>query len=217
MKILLAEDEELLAESIAEWLRGEDHAVDVVLDGDTALDKACANHYDVIVLDRDLPVVHGDDVCRSVVLSGFNARILMLTAAAGLDDRVAGLEIGADDYLAKPFAFKELSARVFALGRRSRPAAPPTLRRRGVTLDMAHRQAFYQGRYLNLSKKEYGLLRELMLAEGAPVSSEHLLEKVWDENADPFTSAVRIALHKLRRKLDADLIETVPGLGYRIA
>jgi DNA-binding response OmpR family regulator len=217
MRVLVVEDERLLAEAIAEWLRDDAHAVDVALDGDAALRRLDVNEYDVVVLDRDLPVVHGDEVCRAVVAAESDARVLMLTAAAEIGDRVAGLSLGADDYLAKPFAFAELAARVQALGRRSRPAAPPVLRRAGIVLDTARRQAFRDERYLLLSRKEFGLLTELMRADGAVVSAEHLLEKVWDENADPFTSAVRLTVLKLRRKLgDPPVIETLPGEGYRI-
>lgn len=217
MRILVVEDEHLLAEAIAEWLRDEAHAVDVALDGNAALERLGVNDYDVVVLDRDLPVVHGDDVCRAVVASESEARVLMLTAAAEVGDRVAGLSLGADDYLPKPFAFVELAARVQALGRRARPAAPPLLRRAGILADPARHQAFRDGRYLTLSRKEFGVLVELLRADGATVSAEYLLEKVWDENADPFTSAVRLTVLKLRRKLgEPGVIETVAGVGYQI-
>ncbi|NUO55225.1 MAG: response regulator transcription factor [Hamadaea sp.] len=217
MRILVVEDERLLAEAIAEWLRDDAHAVDVALDGEAALDRLSVNDYDVVVLDRDLPKVHGDDVCREVVASESAARVLMLTAAAEIGDRVNGLSLGADDYLPKPFAFAELAARVQALGRRARPAVPPVLRRAGIVLDPARRQVFRGDRYVLLSKKEFGLLTELLRADGAVVSAEHLLEKVWDENADPFTSAVRLTVLKLRRKLgEPAVIETLPGEGYRI-
>ncbi|MEV6969467.1 response regulator transcription factor [Hamadaea sp. NPDC051192] len=217
MRILVVEDERLLAEAIAEWLRDDAHAVDVALDGEAALDRLGVNDYDVVVLDRDLPKVHGDDVCREVVASESAARVLMLTAAAEIGDRVNGLSLGADDYLPKPFAFAELAARVQALGRRSRPAVPPVLRRAGIVLDPARRQVFRGDKYVLLSKKEFGLLTELLRADGAVVSAEHLLEKVWDENADPFTSAVRLTVLKLRRKLgEPAVIETLPGEGYRI-
>jgi len=217
MRILVVEDERLLAEAIAEWLRDDAHAVDVALDGDAALERLGVNDYDVVVLDRDLPKVHGDDVCRAVVASESEARVLMLTAAAEVGDRVIGLSLGADDYLPKPFAFAELAARVHALGRRARPAVPPVLRRAGIVLDPARRQVFRGERYVLLSKKEFGLLTELLRADGAVVSAEHLLEKVWDENADPFTSAVRLTVLKLRRKLgEPPVIETLPGEGYRI-
>ena len=217
MRVLVVEDEELLADAIAEGLRREALAVDVVYDGDAALERLGVHDYDVVVLDRDLPVVHGDDVCRAVTESGTSARVLMLTAAAEVGDRVTGLSLGADDYLPKPFAFVELAARVQALGRRSRPAAPPVLRRAGVIADPARHQAFRDGRYLTLSRKEFGVLVELLRADGATVSAEHLLEKVWDENADPFTSAVRLTVLKLRRKLgEPGIVETVAGVGYRI-
>jgi DNA-binding response OmpR family regulator len=218
MRVLVVEDEPLLADAIAEWLREETHAVDLAHDGEAALERIAVNDYDVVVLDRDLPRIHGDDVCRSLVASESDARVLMLTAAAQLDDRVSGLSMGADDYLSKPFAFPELAARVLALGRRSRPAAPPVLRRAGITLDPARREVFRNGRYVPLSKKEFAVLAELMRADGNVVSSEQLLEKAWDEHADPFTGAVRLTVLKLRRKLaDPPVVETVPGVGYRIS
>jgi DNA-binding response OmpR family regulator len=217
MRVLVAEDERLLADLIARWLRGDAHAVDVAYDGDTALERLGVNDYDVVVLDRDLPVVHGDDVCRALVDSGAQTRVLMLTAAAEIGDRVAGLSLGADDYLPKPFAFAELAARVLALGRRSRPAAPPVLTRAGITLDLPRREVYRNGRYVALSRKEFATLAELMRAGGAVVSAEQLLEKVWDEHADPFTAAVRVTILKLRRKLgDPPVVETVPGDGYVI-
>ncbi|MBB5140396.1 DNA-binding response OmpR family regulator [Thermocatellispora tengchongensis] len=217
MRVLVVEDEHMLADAIAEWLREETHAVDVALDGEAALERIAVNDYDVIVLDRDLPLVHGDDVCRELVESDSTARVLMLTAAAQIDDRVTGLSLGADDYLTKPFAFAELAARVHALGRRARPATPPVLRRAGITLDPARREVYRDGRYVPLSKKEFAVLAELMRADGAVVSSEALLEKAWDENADPFTGVVRLTILKLRRKLgDPPVVETVPGVGYRI-
>ncbi|MEU8663646.1 response regulator transcription factor [Actinoplanes philippinensis] len=218
MRILVVEDERMLAEAIAEWLREESHAVDVAGDGAAALDRVGVNDYDVVILDRDLPRVHGDEVCRRMVASGSEARVLMLTAAAEIGDRVAGLSIGADDYLTKPFAMPELAARVLALGRRTRPGVPPVLRRAGITLDPARREVTRDGRYVSLSKKEFAVLFELLRADGAVVSAEHLLEKAWDEHADPFTGAVRLAILKLRRKLgDPHIIDTLPGVGYRIA
>ncbi|TMR18284.1 response regulator transcription factor [Nonomuraea turkmeniaca] len=218
MRVLVVEDERMLAGAIAEWLREETHAVDLAHDGEAALERIAVNDYDVVVLDRDLPRVHGDDVCRELVASESDARVLMLTAAAQLDDRVTGLSIGADDYLSKPFAFPELAARVLALGRRSRPAVPPVLRRAGITLDPARREVFRSGRFVPLSKKEFAVLAELMRANGNVVSAEQLLEKAWDEHADPFTGAVRLTILKLRRKLaDPPVVETVPGVGYRIA
>ena len=217
MRVLVVEDEPQLAESVAEWLRQQSHAVDVALDGGQALERVCVNEYDVVVLDRDLPVVHGDQVCHQIVGSESGARVLMLTAAADVTQRVSGLALGADDYLTKPFAFPELAARVLALGRRSRQAVPPVLRHGDLTLDPSRREVFRGGRYVPLARKEFGVLAELMMADGAPVSAEHLLEKVWDEHADPFTNAVRVTLHKLRRKLgDPPLVETVTGVGYRL-
>ncbi|MDT0547992.1 MULTISPECIES: response regulator transcription factor [Streptomyces] len=218
MRVLVVEDEPLLADAITEWLRDEPHAVDVAYDGTAALERLTVNDYDVVVLDRDLPGVHGDDVCRELAGTGATARVLMLTAAAEVADRVAGLTLGADDYLTKPFAFAELAARVQALGRRSRPAAPPVLRRAGITLDPARREVFRDGRYVPLSKKEFAVLTELLRADGSAVSAEQLLEKAWDEHADPFTGAVRLAVLKLRRKLGGPpVVETVTGVGYRIA
>ncbi|GIF44986.1 response regulator transcription factor [Actinoplanes xinjiangensis] len=218
MRILVVEDERMLADAIAEWLREEAHAVDVAGDGAAALERIGVNDYDVVILDRDLPRVHGDEVCRRMVADGRATRVLMLTAAAGVGDRVAGLSLGADDYLTKPFAMPELAARVLALGRRTRPGAPPVLRRAGITLDPARREVTRDGRYVSLSKKEFAVLFELLRADGTVVSAEHLLEKAWDEHADPFTGAVRLAILKLRRKLgDPQIIDTLPGVGYRIA
>ncbi|MFV2208836.1 response regulator transcription factor [Actinomadura sp. LOL_016] len=217
MRVLVVEDERLLADAIAEWLRDEAHAVDLAYDGAAALERVHVNDYDVVVLDRDLPLAHGDDVCRAMVRAEASARVLMLTAAAEITDRVDGLGLGADDYLTKPFAFPELAARVLALGRRSRPAAPPTLRRAGIALDPARREVFRDGRYVPLAKKEFAVLAELLRAEGGVVSAELLLEKAWDEHTDPFTGAVRLTILKLRRKLaDPPVIETVKGVGYRI-
>jgi DNA-binding response OmpR family regulator len=217
MRILVVEDEPLLADAVAQGLRHDAHAVDVAYDGAAALERIDVNDYDVIVLDRDLPVVHGDDVCRLITGRGGETRVLMLTAAAGIDDRVTGLTLGADDYLPKPFAFRELSARVAALGRRSRPAAPPVLRRAGISLDPHRREVHRDGRYVPLSRKEFAVLTELLRADGTAVSAETLLEKAWDENADPFTHAVRMTVLKLRRKLgDPAIVLTEPGVGYRI-
>ena len=217
MRVLVVEDEPMLADAIAEWLREEAHAVDVAYDGAEALERTGVNDYDVVVLDRDLPAVHGDDVCRELVESGSAARVLMLTAAFKVTDRVTGLGLGADDYLTKPFAFAELAARVNALGRRSRPAAPPVLRRAGITLDPGRHEVFRDQHYIPLSKKEFAVLAELLRADGAAVSAEHLLEKAWDEHADPFTGAVRLTILKLRRKLgDPPVVETITGVGYRI-
>jgi DNA-binding response OmpR family regulator len=217
MRILVVEDEPLLADAVAEGLRHDAHAVDVVYDGAAALERAGINDYDVVILDRDLPVVHGDEVCRELATRDATLRIIMLTAASEIDDRVAGLALGADDYLPKPFAFRELSARVAALGRRSRPAAPPVLRRAGISLDPHRREVYRDGRYVPLSRKEFAVLAELLRADGTAVSAEHLLEKAWDENADPFTHAVRMTILKLRRKLgNPPVLLTEPGVGYRI-
>ncbi|MGW4498351.1 response regulator transcription factor [Micromonospora sp. NPDC004336] len=217
MRILLVEDEPLVADAVAQWLRGDAHAVDVVHDGAAALERIGVNDYDVVVLDRDLPVVHGDDVCRALVAGDGNARVLMLTAAADVADRVSGLSLGADDYLPKPFAFAELSARVTALGRRARPAAPPILQRAGIRLDPHRREVYRDGHYVPLSRKEFAVLAELLRADGAPVSAEQLLEKAWDENADPFTHSIRMIILKLRRKLgEPTVVLTDPGVGYRI-
>ncbi|TDC79270.1 response regulator transcription factor [Streptomyces hainanensis] len=217
MRVLVVEDERVLADATAEWLRGEAHAVDVALDGAAGWERIATNDYDVVVLDRDLPRMHGDEVCRRLVASKATARVLMLTAAAEIGDRVAGLSLGADDYLPKPFAFAELAARVQALGRRSRPAVPPVLRRGGITLDPARREVFRDNRYVPLSRKEFAVLTELLRADGAVVSAEQLLEKAWDEHIDPFTGSVRFTILKLRRKLgDPPIVRTVPGVGYQI-
>jgi len=217
MRILVVEDEPLLADAVAQGLRQAAHAVDVAYDGTAALDRLGVNDYDVVVLDRDLPGVHGDDVCRTLAERDGETRVLMLTAAAGIDDRVTGLSLGADDYLPKPFAFRELAARVAALGRRSRPATPPILRRAGISLDPYRREVHRDGRYVPLSRKEFAVLAELLRADGTAVSAETLLEKAWDENADPFTHAVRMTILKLRRKLgEPPIVLTEPGVGYRI-
>ena len=217
MRILVVEDEPLLADAVAAALRNDTHAVDIAYDGGAALERLGVHDYDVVVLDRDLPVVHGDEVCRQVTAGTAATRVIMLTAAAGIDDRVDGLALGADDYLPKPFALKELLARVAALGRRARPAVPPVLRRAGISLDPYRREVFRDGRYVPLSRKEFAVLAELLRAEGTAVSAEHLLEKAWDENADPFTHTVRMTILKLRRKLgDPPVLLTEPGVGYRI-
>ena len=217
MRVLVVEDEEVLADSIARGLRWEGMAVDVSPDGADALDKAALSRYDVVVLDRDLPVVSGDEVCRRLSTDPERARILMLTAAADVDDRVDGLELGADDYLGKPFAFGELVARIWALARRPGHARQPLLTVGDVVVDPARRLAFRGGRRLDLSRKELGVLEALLAADGAVVSAEELLERVWDAHADPFTTAVRMTMTKLRRKLGAPpVIETVVGQGYRV-
>jgi DNA-binding response OmpR family regulator len=217
VRVLVAEDEPLIADAVAEWLRREALAVDVAYDGEAALERLGINEYDVLVLDRDLPGVSGDEVCQAVVDSGARTRILMLTAAAAVRDRVTGLRLGADDYLVKPFAFVELSARVHALLRRTRPADPPVLERAGVRLDPARREAYRDGRFVPLSRKEFAVLTELLRAAGGVVSAEDLLERAWDEHIDPFTNVVRVTVMKLRRKLgEPQLVETVPGVGYRV-
>jgi DNA-binding response OmpR family regulator len=217
VRVLVAEDEQVMADTIAEGLRRRAIAVDVCYDGDAALERVMTHRYDVVILDRDLPVVHGDEVCRRIVASGGETRVLMLTAAAGIRDRVDGLDLGADDYLTKPFAFAELVARVGSLGRRARPALPPVLERAGITLNRPQYRAWREGQLLILSPKEFAVLEVLMRAEGRVVTAEELLEKAWDENADPFTNAVRVAVMTLRRKLgDPPVIETVPGAGYRL-
>ena len=217
MRVLVVEDEQVLADAVATGLRRDSMAVDVVYDGDAALERIAVNDYDVVVLDRDLPLVHGDDVCRHIVNSGRSTRILMLTAAGDVADRVEGLTLGADDYLAKPFAFPELIARIRALGRRAVPALPPVLERAGIRVDPSRREVSRDGRLVPLSPKEFAVLEVLMRANGAAVSSEQLLEKAWDENADPFTNVVRVTVMTLRRKLgEPPVVLTVPGAGYRI-
>ena len=217
MRVLIIEDEEALAAAIARGLRQQGMAVDVAHDGRRGLDKATVNDYDVVILDRNLPEMHGDEVCSRLAGSGSTARILMPTAARGLRDRVAGLDLGADDYLGKPFAFDELVARVRALTRRAGPARPPILRRGDVELDTAARRAARGDRELGLTNKEFGVLAVLLAADGGVVSSEELLEKVWDENTDPFSNVVRVTMMTLRRKLgEPQPIETLPGAGYRL-
>jgi len=217
MRVLVADDEQLLAETIAEGLRRLSMAVDVCYDGESALEKVQVNRYDVAVLDRDMPGRTGDEVCRWISDSGADARVLLLTAAGGIRDRVDGLSLGADDYLTKPFAFAELVARVQALARRSRPATKPVLEGAGIVLDVARHHAARDGRTLDLTPKEFAVLEVLLRAEGQLVSAEDLLEQAWDEHADPFTNAVRMAMVSLRRKLgQPPVIETVPRKGYRI-
>lgn len=222
MRVLVVEDEEALAAAVARGLRREAMAVDVALDGVRAVGLLEVHRYDVVVLDRDLPGVHGDDVCRHIVAgaggeNGAGARVLMLTAAGSVEDRVEGLTLGADDYLGKPFAFSELVARIRALARRATPALPPVLRRHDLVLDPSRHVASRGGRYLVLTRKELGVLEALMAADGAVVSAEDLLERVWDEHADPFTNTVRVTMMNLRKKLgEPTLIETVVGAGYRL-
>jgi DNA-binding response OmpR family regulator len=217
MRVLLAEDEARVANAVARGLRREGVAVDVAPDGETALYKARVNPYDVVVLDRDLPRMHGDDVCRVLNREQPDTKVLMLTAARGLDDVVEGLALGADDYLPKPFRFAELVARLQALARRNGPARATVLQRGDVELDPARRTATRAGRELELGPKEFGVLEALLAADGAVVSPEELLQRVWDEHADPFTNAVRMVVMTLRRKLgDPPVIHTVQGSGYRV-
>ena len=214
--MLVAEDHLELARDIAEGLRDRGIATDIANDGPAALQKGTVYRYDVIVLDRDLPGLHGDTVCLKLRDGGVDARILMLTAAATIGDRVSGLNLGADDYLSKPFAFEELVARLHALARRA-PAGPAVLVRGDLTLDRARRRATRAGRELSLNRKELGVLEVLMAADGAVVSAEELLERVWDENADPFTRTVVVTLTRLRRKLgEPEVLETLVGVGYRL-
>ena len=218
MRVLVAEDEQLLADAIATGLRREAMAVDVVYDGASAWERASVNDYDVVVLDRDLPAMSGDEVCRLVVASGSPTRVIMLTAASDVSDRVAGLSLGADDYLGKPFAFVELVARVRALGRRSVAPVPPVLEWAGLRLDPARREVTRDGNAVTLSPKEFAVLEVLMRAGGTAVTAEQLLEKAWDENADPFTNVVRVTVMTLRKRLgEPQVVLTVPGAGYRIA
>ncbi len=216
MRVLVVEDQAELADDIADGLRDQGIGADVAYDGATGIEKALMTGYDVVVLDRDLPRVHGDAVCATLAAAPSQARILLLTASSTVNDRVDGLNLGADDYLTKPFAFAELVARVRALARRA-PAAPPVTVRGDLVFDRARRRASRAGRPLSLTRKELAVLEELLVADGAVVSAEELLERVWDENADPFTRTVTVTLARLRRKLGSpDLIETVVGSGYRI-
>ena len=215
--MLVAEDFEILAKAIATGLRREGMAVDVALDGLDALESLALTRYDVVVLDRDLPGTHGDEVCRRIVAGGSGSRVLMLTAASTVGDRVDGLGLGADDYLPKPFDFAELVARIRALARRSAYAIPPVLADGELTLDPGRRVAFRSGRRLDLSPKEFAVLECLMAAAGRIVSAEELLERVWDSEADPFTTAVKTTIRRLRLKLgDPPVIHTVREGGYRI-
>jgi DNA-binding response OmpR family regulator len=217
MRVLVVEDFEILARTIGTGLRREGMAVDVVLDGGEALERLAVTRYDVVVLDRDLPGVHGDEVCRQIVAGQSQSRVLMLTAAGAVKERVDGLGLGADDYLPKPFDFAELVARVRALARRSAAALPPTLESGDVTLDPNRHTAFRAGRRLELSPKEFALLECLLASRGRVVSAEELLERVWDEAADPFTTAVKTTVRRLRAKLgDPPVIDTVREGGYRI-
>ncbi len=216
MRVLLVEDHAKLATTLAAGLRREGMAVDLAFDGRDALAHVAGTSYDVVVLDRDLPGVHGDEVCRTLIADGGTSRVLMLTASGTIADRVEGLELGADDYLAKPFAFAELVARIRALVRRPTRALPPTLVHGDLSLDTARRVALRAGRPLDLNPKELGILEALLRCDGAVLSAERLLEEVWDEHADPFTRTVSVTVSRLRRKLgDPPVIETVAN-GYRI-
>ena len=216
MRVLVVEDQAELADDIADGLRDQGIGADVAYDGAAGIEKALMTAYDVVILDRDLPRVHGDAVCATLAAAPSLARILLLTASSTVSDRVDGLNLGADDYLTKPFAFAELVARVRALARRA-PAAPPVTVRGDIVFDRARRRASRGGRPLSLTKKELAVLEELLVADGAVVSAEDLLERVWDENADPFTRTVTVTLARLRRKLGTpELIETVVGSGYRL-
>jgi len=217
MRVLVVEDHPKLATTVATVLRREGMATDVAFDGHDALDHVAAADYDVIVLDRDLPGLHGDEVCRSLLAGGCPSKVLMLTAAGTIADRVAGLDLGADDYLPKPFDFAELCARIRALGRRSQPAVPPLLEHGDLVLDPARRVVTRAGEPLPLSPKEFAVLELLLSAAGTVVSAEEMLRRVWDEFADPFTTSVKTTISRLRSKLgDPPVIKTVPQAGYRI-
>jgi DNA-binding response OmpR family regulator len=217
MRVLVTEDDEILASAVAAGLRREGMAVDVTLDGAAALERLAVNRYDVVVLDRDLPSVHGDDVCRALAAGGSETRVLMLTAARSVRERVEGLDLGADDYLPKPFDFGELVARIRALGRRAASPLPASLEHGDLSLDPARRVAVRAGRRLPLTTKELAVLECLLAADGRPVPAEELLERVWDEAADPFTTTVKTTIRRLRAKLgDPPVIQTVRESGYRI-
>ena len=217
MRVLVVEDYEILAAAVATGLRREGLAVDVAVEGEQALEALATTRYDVVVLDRDLPGVHGDEVCRSIVAGGGGTRVLMLTASGSVRQRVEGLGLGADDYLPKPFDFAELVARVRALGRRSAIAVPPVLEYADLSVDPARRTAFRAGRRLDLGPKEFAVLECLLRHPGRPLSAEQLLEQAWDAAADPFTTTVKTTVRRLRVKLgDPPLIDTVRGGGYRI-
>jgi DNA-binding response OmpR family regulator len=217
MRVLVVEDHQVLADAIGAGLRREGMAIDIARDGHEALGRLAVTRYDVVVLDRDLPGLHGDEVCRRIASGDPGSRVLMLTAASTVRDKVDGLGLGADDYLAKPFDFAELVARIRALGRRSAPALPPVLECGDISLDPGRRVAFRAGRRLDLSPKEFALLECLLAVAGRVVSAEELLDRVWDEAADPFTTAVKTTMRRLRGKLgDPPVIETVREAGYRI-
>jgi DNA-binding response OmpR family regulator len=217
MRVLVVEDHKELAATVAIGLRREGFAVDLAFDGEDALVRTRRADYDVVVLDRDLPRLHGDDVCRSLVGRGSRTRVLMLTASAATEDLVDGLSLGADDYLAKPFVFAELVARIRALARRSQPALRPVLEYGDIRVDTSQRVASRAGRRLDLSPKELAVLELLVAAEGAPLGTDELLDRAWDAYADPYSNVVKVTISRLRRKLgDPPAIETVPHAGYRI-
>ncbi|MEW9530905.1 response regulator transcription factor [Microbispora sp. NPDC049125] len=217
MRVLIVEDEVFLAEALQAGLRHESMAADIALDGDQAVELVSVNDYDVVVLDRDIPGTHGDEVCSIVAREHPGVRVLMLTAAARLTEKVAGFELGADDYLTKPFAFEELVVRLRALARRPPAGSAPVLEFADLRLDPFRHEVYRAGRYLRLTSKQFAVLELLMRAGGGVVSAETLLEKAWDERADPFTSAPRVTMSTLRRALgEPDLIVTVPKAGYRL-
>ncbi|WP_345799992.1 response regulator transcription factor [Microbacterium sp. AZCO] len=218
MRVLIVEDELYLAEAIRDGLRLEAIAADLAGDGETALELLSINSYDVVVLDRDIPGPNGDEIARRIVATPPGPRILMLTAADRLDDKATGFESGADDYLTKPFALRELVLRLRALGRRPADSTPPIVEFAGIRLDPFRREVYRDGHYVSLTRKQFAVLEVLLTARGGVVSAEELLERAWDENADPFTNAVRITISTLRKRLGEPwVIETVPGVGYRMA
>ncbi|MDX6260676.1 MAG: two-component system, OmpR family, response regulator VanR [Kribbellaceae bacterium] len=217
MRVLVVEDEVYLAEAIRAGLRLEAIAADLAFDGETALESISINEYDVVVLDRDIPPPNGDEVARRILADGLPVRILMLTAAGELDDKISGFEVGADDYLTKPFELRELIVRLRALARRPADSAPPVIEYAGVRLDPFRREVYRFGNYVKLTRKQFSVLEVLMTAKGGVISAETLLERAWDENADPFSNTVRITISTLRKRLgDPWVIHTVPGVGYRI-
>lgn len=217
MRVLIVEDELYLAEAIRDGMQHEAIAADLAGDGDTALERLAVNAYDVVVLDRDIPGPDGDEIARRLAAAGPGPRVLMLTAADRLADKESGFHSGADDYLTKPFALTELILRVRALHRRPAAGAPPVLEHGGVRVDPFRREVYRDGRYVALTRKQFAVLAELVRAGGGVVSAEDLLERAWDENADPFTNAVRITISTLRKRLGEPwVIETVPGVGYRM-
>ena len=217
MRVLIVEDEPYMAEAVRDGLRLEAIAADIAGDGDAALELLDLNTYDIAVLDRDIPGPSGDEIARRIVASGTGMPILMLTAADRLDDKASGFELGADDYLTKPFELRELVLRLRALDRRRANSRPPVRELAGLRVDPFRREVYRADRYLRLTRKQFAVLELLMRADGGVVSAETMLEKVWDENADPFTTAPRVTVSTLRKALgDPALIETVPGVGYRM-